>query len=104
MHLWTTGFILLHFQQHSAYIECAELLTSQDPMGAVDIYSRFPVAEKPTFDDAYIFSEIVRLLVKQECYDDPRLLPNMIAMGRVMGLGMLITMLSLVIDKPPHVW
>ena len=71
---------------HDAYIESAELLASKDPMSAVDIYCRFPVSENATFDDAYIFGEIVRLLMKHEKFDDPRLGPNMIALGKVMGL------------------
>ena len=76
-------------QHHSAYIEVAELLVDKDPLGAVDVYSKFPTAAVPTFDDAYIFGEIVRILFKLEAYDDPRFLSNMIAMGKVMGLGML---------------
>lgn len=63
------------------------MLMDTDPDGAVDIYCKFPVAENPTFDDAYIFGEIVRLLMKAEKYDDPRLASNMIALGRVMGIG-----------------
>lgn len=76
-------------QHHSAYIEVAELLVDKDPLGAVDVYSRFPTATVPTFDDAYIFGEIVRILFKLEAYDDTRLLSNMIAMGKVMGLGVI---------------
>lgn len=75
------------FQEHSAYIEVAELLTETDPLGAVDVYCMFPIPPNPTFNDAYIFGEIVRLLFKAEKYDDPRLLPNMIALGKIMGLG-----------------
>lgn len=76
------------FQEHSAYIEVAELLTETDPLGAVDIYCKFPIPPNPTFNDAYIFGEIVRLLFKAEKYDDSRLLSNMIALGKIMGLGM----------------
>lgn len=72
---------------HDAYIESAEFLTKADPLGAVDIYCKFPVPEKPSFDDAFIFTEIVRLLLKAEQFDDPRLAPNMIALGKVMGIG-----------------
>jgi len=79
---------LFLIQLHSAYIEVAELLVDKDPLGAVDVYSRLPTASVPTFDDAYIFGEIVRILFKLEAYDDPRLLSNMIAMGTVMGFGM----------------
>lgn len=62
-------------------------MAGSDPLAAVDVYSRFPVPEKPTFDDAYIFGEIVRLLMKAEKYNDPRLQRNLISMGKVMGIG-----------------
>ena len=75
-------------QVHDAYIELAEMLVKTDPLGAVDVYCKFPVPEKPSFDDAYIFGDIVRLLIKAEKYDDPRLCPNMITYGRILGLGM----------------
>ena len=63
------------------------MLTNKDPMAAVDVYCKFPVSENPTFDDAYIIGDIVRLIMKAEKYDDPRLQPNMIAYGKVLGLG-----------------
>ncbi|XP_067681719.1 uncharacterized protein [Haliotis asinina] len=74
---------------HDAYIESAEMLTKTDPLAAVDIFAKFPVPDEPSFDDAYIFGEIVRLLMKNEKYDDPRLGPNMIVYGRILGLGSL---------------
>lgn len=63
------------------------MLTVKDPQAAVDVYCKFPLSETPTFDDAYIIGDIVRLLMKGEKYDDPRLQTNMIAYGRVLGLG-----------------
>ena len=78
---------ILFLQVHDAYIELADMLVKSDPMAAVDIYTKFPVPENPGFDDAYIFGEIVRLLMKAEGYDDPRLGPNLIAYGKVLGLG-----------------
>lgn len=74
---------------HDAYIEVAEMLIKKDPMAAVAVYGKFPFSESPSFDDAYIHGEIVRLLIKQEQYDDPRLGPNLIAFGRVMGINSL---------------
>ena len=74
-------------QVHDAYIESANILAETNPMAAVEIYCKFPTSENPTFDDAYIFGEIVLLLAKQEQFDDPRLETNLIGMGRVMGLG-----------------
>jgi len=61
-----------------------------DPLGAVDIYCKFPVPEEPSFDDAYIFGEIVLLLFKHEKYDHPHLADNMIRLGRIMGIGKLV--------------
>ena len=86
--------------EHDAYIELAELLVLSDPLGAVDIYSKFPFhedtagtaaddADTDRFDDAFIHGEIVRLLMKQEKYDDSRLESNMIAVGRLMRLSYL---------------
>lgn len=79
--------VYVHFQVHDAYIESADMLLKSNPLAAVDVYCRFPVAETPTFDDAYIFGEIVRILMKNEKYDDPRLAQNMISLGKVYGLG-----------------
>ncbi|XP_072532928.1 uncharacterized protein [Salminus brasiliensis] len=76
---------------HDAYIELANLLVKSDPLAAVDVYSRFPLkpVNKQTFDDAFITGEIVRILMKQELYDHPQLVPNLIAYGKVMGLSCL---------------
>jgi hypothetical protein len=63
------------------------MLLKTDPLSAVDVYCKFPVSEKPSFDDAYIFGDIVRLLIKAEKFDDPRLCPNMITYGKILGLG-----------------
>ena len=63
------------------------MLVKNDPLSAVDVYTKFPVSEKPSFDDAYIFGEIVRILIKAEKFDDPRLAPNMITYGKILGLG-----------------
>ena len=75
------------YQVHDAYIELADMLVKNDPLSAVDVYCKFPVAENPSFDDAYIFGEIVRILMKGEKFDDPRLAPNMITYGKILGLG-----------------
>ncbi|KAK6180982.1 hypothetical protein SNE40_008936 [Patella caerulea] len=74
---------------HDAYIENAEMLTKSDPLEAVNVFCKFPVPDEPSFDDAYIFGEIVRLLMKNEKYDDPRLASNLVSYGRVLGLGAL---------------
>lgn len=80
------SFIL---QVHDAYIELADLLVKTDPLAAVDVYSRFPLRPvvEQTFDDAFITGEIVRILMKQEMFDHLLLGPNLIAYGKVMGLG-----------------
>ncbi|GFO50507.1 hypothetical protein PoB_007701200 [Plakobranchus ocellatus] len=70
---------------HDAYIESAEMLAKSSPLEAADVYSKFPVSENPNFDDAFIFGEIVRILMKAEKFDDERLAKNMIAYGKVLG-------------------
>uniref|UniRef100_UPI00398F8526 uncharacterized protein isoform X2 n=1 Tax=Pristiophorus japonicus TaxID=55135 RepID=UPI00398F8526 len=74
---------------HDAYIELANILLKTNPLSAVDIYSKFPLKpiKEQSFDDTFITGEIVRLLMKYQKYDDVRLCPNMIAYGKVMGLG-----------------
>ena len=63
------------------------MLRKSDPLAAVEIYCKFPVPEEPSFDDAYIFGEIVLILFKHEKYDHPQLADNMIRLGRIMGIG-----------------
>ncbi|XP_021370614.1 uncharacterized protein LOC110461476 [Mizuhopecten yessoensis] len=84
---------------HDAYIELAEMLTKTDPAGAVDVYSKFPMPEEPSFDDAFIIGELVRLLMKTQSYDDPRLQTYMISYGRVLGLGVLERYVKVLEDK-----
>ncbi|KAK3702575.1 hypothetical protein RRG08_042565 [Elysia crispata] len=74
---------------HDAYIESAEMLAKSSPLEAVDVYAKFPVSENPSFDDAFIFGEIIRILMKAEKFDDERLAKNMIAYGKVLGAGVL---------------
>lgn len=60
-----------------------------NPLAAVDIYCKFPMkpVKEQTFEDAFITGEIVRILMKQEMYDHPKLASNMIDYGKVMGTG-----------------
>ncbi len=74
---------------HDAYIELGGVLAKSDPMGAVDVYSRFPFSNPPTFDDAFLHGEIVQILLTGEKYDDPRLCTSMVAMGKALGIGIL---------------
>lgn len=74
-------------QVHDAYIEAADMLLLSNPLAAVDIYSQFPMSDNPSFDDAYISGDIVRILIKHEKFDDPRLERHMILYGRVLGIG-----------------
>ena len=74
---------------HDAYIELGELLARSDPLAAVGIYSKFPFSDPPSFDDAYLHGEIVRILMASESYDDPRLSSSMVAMGRALGITVL---------------
>ncbi|XP_052333533.1 uncharacterized protein LOC118376160 [Oncorhynchus keta] len=76
---------------HDAYIELAEMLGQSDPLAAVEVYCRFPLkpVSEQNFDDAFITGEIVRILMKQGLYEHPELRHNLIAYGKVMGLGCL---------------
>jgi len=76
-------------QIHSAYIELGELLASSQPMAAVEVYCQFTSSSRDSYDDAYIYGEIVRLLMKQEQYQDTRLIENMISLGKVLGFSSL---------------
>jgi hypothetical protein len=43
-----------------------------------------------TFDDAFIYGELVTLLINNQFYDDPRLTKYLILWAEVMGIGMYI--------------
>ena len=74
---------------HDAYIELGEMLAKTDPVAAVDVYARFPFNNPPSFDDAFLHGEIVRLLMASESYDNPQLCSSMVAMGKALGIGVL---------------
>ncbi|XP_040207190.1 uncharacterized protein LOC120937775 isoform X1 [Rana temporaria] len=84
-----------------AYTELAELLLKDDPLGAVEVYCQYPQkpVEGQSFDNAFIPGEIVRLLMKCEKYDDPRLPVNMISYGKVMGIGCLEKYINILEEK-----
>ena len=84
---------------HDAYIELGEMLSKTDPVAAVDAYARFPFSDPPSFNDAYLHGEILRLLMASEKYDDPRLLTSMVAMGRALGIGVLEKQVSILENK-----
>ncbi|KAJ8308540.1 hypothetical protein KUTeg_013414 [Tegillarca granosa] len=91
--------IVMAPEVHDAYIELAEMLAKSNPAAAVEIYSKFPISDPPTFDDAYIIGEIVRLLMKAESYGDPKLEKYMILYGRVLGLPVLEKYVKILEDK-----
>lgn len=74
---------------HDAYIELGEFLAKKDPLGAVEVYSKFPFSDNPTFDDGYLYGEIARILMASEKYTDLWLEKSMIALGRILGIGAL---------------
>lgn len=74
---------------HDAYIELGDVLQKKDGKAAVEVYARFPFQESPTFDDAFLHGEIIRLVMKSEDYDNPYLASSMIAMGKALGIGVL---------------
>ena len=96
---------------HDAYIELGEMLASTKPFDAIEVYCQFPfLVETPTenevtqddpngFDDGYLYGEIVRLLMKEECYEDPRLEKFMIKLGQVLGFSTLDKYVSILESK-----
>ena len=99
---------------HDAYIELGELLAPKKPLDAIDVYCKFPFAVNSTsggtsdstggtdegnFDDGFLYGEIVRLLMKEELYDDPRLKHNMIKLGQILGFTMLDKYVSILENK-----
>ena len=75
--------IVIESGLHDAYIELGELC--RGTMQAVDVYDKFPFSEELTFDDAYIFGEMVQILMKLGEFDDPRLEKSLMGYGSVMG-------------------
>ena len=84
---------------HDAYIELGEMLCKTNPVAAVEAYARFPFSDPPSFNDAYLHGEIVRLLMASEKYDNPRLFTSMVAMGRALGIGVLEKQVSILENK-----
>lgn len=84
---------------HNAYIELGELLSKTDPIGAVEVYANFPFDDCPSFDDAFLHGEIIRLLIKSENYDNAYLASSMIAMGKALGIGVLEKQVAVLEEK-----
>ncbi len=84
---------------HDAYIELGEMLAKTDPLGAVEVYNQYPFKRPPTFDDAFLHGEIVRLLMSTESHDDARLADSMIAMGQALGIGVLEKQVAVLENK-----
>ena len=84
---------------HDAYIELGEMLSKTDPVAAVDAYAKFPFSDPPSFNDAYLHGEIVRLLMASENYNNPCLLTSMVAMGKALGIGVLEKQVSILENK-----
>ena len=74
---------------HEAYIELGGMLSKTEPLNAADIYCCFPFSNPPSFDDAFLHGEIVRILINAERYDDNRLCNSLILLGKAMGIGVL---------------
>lgn len=86
---WYREVMKMTPEVHDAYIELGEMLARTDALAAVEVYTAFPFTQPPSFDDAYLQGEIVRLLMESESYDDPRLCSSMIALGQALGVAVL---------------
>lgn len=91
--------IIMSPHLHDPYIELGAMLAEKNPRAAVEVYAQFPFQEPPTFDDAFLHGEIIQLLMKNEDYDNPRLITSMIAMGRALGIGVLEKQVSILENK-----
>ena len=70
----------------------ASLLRSNgDIAGAIDVYSKYPttapVSPESSFDNAFIYGELVTLLMQSKSYDDERLVKYLTLWASAMGLG-----------------
>jgi len=69
---------------HDSYIELGNLYVKNNPLAAVDIYCKYPFDGQLSYDDAFLYGEIVRILMKEEKFADTRLLPHMISLGKIL--------------------
>lgn len=102
-------------KKQDGYVELANMLKKNGQlMEAVDVYANFPITEitnskteqRPVsatnppinllkrkkkdqshFDDAFIYGELILVLMNEKKYDDPRLIKYLILWGKIMGTG-----------------
>ena len=84
---------------HDPYIELGEMYAHSKPLKAVDIYVKYPFSKDLSYDDAFLYGEIVRILMKEEKFDDERLLPNMVALGKIYGFPSLDKYVAILENK-----
>lgn len=84
---------------HDAYIELGEMVSKTEPKQAIEIYSKYPFKKEGTFDDAYLYGEIIRLLMKMEDFDNTNLKMSMVGYGKIMGFSSLEKTVSILEDK-----
>ena len=84
---------------HDPYIELGEMYARSKPLKAVDIYAKYPFSKDLSYDDAFLYGEIVRILMKEEKFDDKRLLPNMVALGKIYGFPSLDRYVTILENK-----
>ena len=84
---------------HDAYIELSEMVAQTEPKQAIEIYSKYPFKKEGTFDDAYLYGEIIRLIMKTEDYDNLNLRSSMEGYGKIMGFSALEKTVSVLESK-----
>ena len=88
---------------HDAYIELGELLAPTKPLEAVDVFCRFPFGEiggdSEGFDDGYLYGEIVRILMREEKFEDERLKEYMTKLGKILGFTTLEKYVTILENK-----
>ena len=84
---------------HDAYIELGELFSQTEPKKAIEIYSKYPFKKEGNFDDAYLYEEIIRLILKTEDFNNSCLQSCMVGYGKVMGLSALDKTVTILEEK-----
>lgn len=81
---------------HDAYIELANIIETyqKDLQTTLNIYTSYPFTpltnemnSKPSQDDLYLHTEIVRIIMKLNDYKNPSLITSLIAQGRAGGIA-----------------
>jgi hypothetical protein len=80
-------------KQNGQLLEAANIYSSYpiDPSNYANLKEENGIENSKKFDDAFIFGELVLILINEKNYDDARLSKYLILWAKIMGIGLLIT-------------